>query len=76
MRGRGVDVALTVPVIERGVTGVAGTASVFHRKAAGPLQLAGLFRSPRLLSGLAGVRGGAPHGRLQQAALAVVYKRN
>lgn len=70
----GVDVALTVPVIECGVTGVTGTASVFHRKAACPLQLAGLFRSPRLLSGLAGVWGA--HGRLQQAPLAVVYKWN
>lgn len=68
------DVALTVPVIECGVTGVTGTASAFRRKAARPLQLAGLFRSPRLLSGLAGVWGA--HGRLQQAPLAVVYKRN
>lgn len=63
--------ALTVPVTERGATGVAGVESVFHREAARPLQPAGLLRSGRPLAGL----GRLPRAG-QQAPLAIVYERD
>lgn len=61
-----------MPVTECGVTGMTGVVSVFHGKAPCPLQPAGFFRNPRLLTGLGGVSGA--RGRMQQASLAVVYK--
>lgn len=69
--GEEVAAALTVPVTERGATGVAGVESVFRREAARPLQPAGLLRSALPLAGL----GRLPRAG-QQAPLAIVYKRD
>lgn len=70
-----------MPVTQRGATRVTGVVSVFHRKAARPLDPAGLFCcSPGSLPGRAAVFGGheaqpqdGGHGGGQQAPLAVVY---
>lgn len=81
IKGRvGEVVALTVPVTERGATRVAGVVSVFHRKAARPLDPAGLFSRPGSLPGRGPVSGAheaqpqdGGDGGGQQAPLAVVY---
>lgn len=77
MGGEEAAAALTVPVTERGATGVAGVESVFQREAARPLQPAGPLRGALPVAGL-GWLPRAGLGRLpragQQAPLAIVYE--